>query len=190
MADMALAGRLLVANPLLPDPNFDRTVVLILVHNDQGAVGVVLNRPSDTSISIPLPEWEPLAAAPAVVFVGGPVSHDAALCLGQIAGGGHTSPGAVGGWSPIAGDVGTVDLDALPDGLRSEVTTLRIFAGYAGWDEGQLEAEIAAGAWWIVAAEPADVFCDDPGGLWKQVLRRQGGQLAVVSAYPADPSMN
>ncbi|MGI8491468.1 MAG: YqgE/AlgH family protein [Acidimicrobiales bacterium] len=192
MADLALAGRSLVASPLLPDPNFDRTVVLVLVHNDEGALGVVLNRPTDTRVGVPLPKWESLAADPAVVFVGGPVNHQAALCLARVSGGSLGGPEteADGSWIRVAGEVGTLDLDSEPAFLANDLAALRIFAGYAGWGAGQLEAEIAAGAWWVVDADPSDVFSGDPDGLWKAVLRRQRGGLALASAYPDDPSMN
>ena len=182
-------GRLLVANPLLPDPNFDRTVVLLLAYDDERALGLVLNRPSETSLTVPLAEWEHLAAAPAVVFVGGPVDHRTVICLARSFShpAGSEPPG---GWTAVTRDVGTLDIDLNPDGLQSSLSEVRFFAGYAGWGTGQLEGEIAAGAWWIVDAEAGDIFCDDPDLLWKNVLRRQRGALALVSAYPEDPAQN
>lgn len=182
-------GRLLVANPLLPDVNFDRTVVLLLAHGDDGAIGIVLNRPSETEIAAPLPRWEGLAAEPAVVFVGGPVQLQAVICLARPAGG-TSVPGAPPGWNAVTADMGTLDLDQDPDGIRGDFDELRIFAGYAGWSPGQLEEEIAAGAWWVVDARPGDAFSDDPDGLWRRVLRRQGPPLALVASYPADPMLN
>jgi putative transcriptional regulator len=177
-------GRLLVANPLLPDPNFDRTVVLILAYNDEGALGLVLNRPSQTDLGTPLPKWLKLAADPAVVFVGGPVQHQAVICLAR-------APGdAPGGWKAVTAEVGTMDLDADPDGIGPGISSVRVFAGYAGWGSGQLEGEIEAGAWWVVDAQPEDPFSEEPDLLWKRVLRRQRGVLALVSAYPDDPVMN
>ncbi len=187
--DALRPGRLLVANPLLPDPNFDRTVVLLLAYGDEGALGLVLNRPSDTMIAAPLPRWEHLAASPAVVFVGGPVQHQAVICLARAFG--HPAaeiPPA--GWSAVLSEVGTLDLDLDPEGLQASLSQVRVFAGYAGWSAGQLEAEIGAGAWWILDAEPDDPFCDEPEGLWKTVLRRQRGALALVAAYPDDPMFN
>jgi putative transcriptional regulator len=86
--------------------------------------------------------------------------------------------------------LGTLDLERDPDDLAMGVEAIRVFAGYAGWGPGQLEREIEAGAWFIVPAEPGDVMSDDPEQLWKRVLRRQGGQLAVVATFPADPSLN
>src|ERR1700736_6302042 len=114
--DVLCAGRLLVANPLLPDPNFDRTVVMLLAHGDEGALGVVLNRPSETLLAAPLPGWEYLAASPAVVFVGGPVRRQAIICLARAFG----HPAAVvppRGWSAVLPEVGTLDLDIDPEGL-------------------------------------------------------------------------
>jgi putative transcriptional regulator len=183
------AGRLLVANPLLPDPNFDRTVVLLLAYSEEGALGVVLNRPSETLVAAPLPRWEQLAADPAVVFVGGPVESQAVICLARGAGP-SGADGASTGWQSVAPGVGIQGLDEDPEGLRPGVTQVRVFAGYAGWMAGQLENEISMGAWWVVDAEPEDPFSDEPGELWKRVLRRQRGPLVLVSAYPADPNMN
>ena len=187
--DVLRPGRLIVANPLLPDPNFDRTVVMLLAYGEEGAFGVVLNRPSDTMLAAPLPRWEHLAASPRVVFVGGPVQHQAVICLARAFG----HPAAAippQGWSAVLPEVGTLDLDLDPEGLQASLSHVRIFAGYAGWTAGQLEAEIGAGAWWILEASPDDAFCDDPDELWKQVLRRQGGSLALVAAYPDDPMLN
>lgn len=183
------AGRLLVASPLLPDPNFDRTVVFLIACGEGGAVGLVLNRPSETMVAAPLPRWVHMAASPAVIFVGGPVQNDAVICLARSLG--HPAAATPpGGWKAVTPDVGTLDLDMDPDALQSSLSEVRLFAGYAGWSPGQLEAEIAAGAWWAVDAEPEDVFCDDPDELWKTVLRRQPGSLALVASYPEDPAWN
>jgi putative transcriptional regulator len=185
---------LLVANPLLPDPNFDRTVVLLLAYSDEGALGLVLNRPSDTLVSAPLPMWEELAAEPPVIFVGGPVEHRAVICLARTSSGAFTSADdpLSDGFRAVIPDVGTLDLDLDGDlqPLREAYRHVRVFAGYAGWASGQLEGEIAAGAWWVVDARPEDPFSDDPETLWKRVLRRQGGSLSLVASYPRDPTMN
>ena len=180
-----MAGRLLVATPLLPDPNFDRTVVLLLAHSDEGALGVVLNRPSEMELDSPLPRWERLAAHPPVVFFGGPVAPGAAICLARMPAG-----GVAPGWTPVTGELGTFDLEQDPDEVADGEAQIRVFAGYAGWGPGQLEGEIAAGAWFVVAAEPGDAMAHQPGQLWKQGLRRQGDSLALMAAFPADPSAN
>lgn len=184
MGTMPTKGMLLVATPPLVDPNFDRTVVLVLEHSESGAIGLVLNRPSETPIADALPGWEQLAAAPAIVFAGGPVSTDAAIALGAAR---HADAG--GGWEPLVGDVGTIDLHRDPDDLAGDIAAVRIFAGYAGWGPGQLEAELAANAWLVVPAQPEDAV-GDPDDLWRRVLLRQGGHTAWLANAPFDPSMN
>jgi putative transcriptional regulator len=188
MSDMpgVLQGKLLVAAPSLLDPNFSRTVVLVLAHSDQGALGLVLNRPTITSVASPLPEWEELASQPGVIFVGGPVS-EGTICLARV-----KSEVAVpsSGYLALQGTLGTVDLESDPAFVGPWIEALRIFAGYAGWGPGQLESEMAEGAWWALEATDGDMFCGDVAVLWKRVLRRQGGHLALVSAFPPDPSLN
>jgi putative transcriptional regulator len=180
-----LTGRLLVAAPTLKDPNFDRAVVLVLDHDDDGSLGVVLNRPTDLEVADVLPTWADLAAAPDVVFQGGPVAVDSALGVAVVPGDGEPL-----GWRQVAGRLGLVDLDAPPELLAAELGGLRIFAGYAGWSEGQLEGELGEGSWYVVDAEPGDAFTTDPEELWRSVLRRQRGDLALVATFPEDPSMN
>jgi putative transcriptional regulator len=173
-------GRLLVATPLLGDPNFERTVVLLIEANADGAVGVVLNRPSDTVLVDALPEWAGRAADPAVVFVGGPVEQTAAIGLARHGNGPATE---------VLDGVGLLDLGQEP-GAAPAVDAVRIFAGYAGWGPGQLEGEIEEGAWFVVDADPADALSPDPDDLWRSVLRRQRDQVALYAAFPDDPSLN
>ncbi len=180
-----LKGRLLVATPNLGDPNFERTVILVLEHGDEGALGVVLNRPSDLDLAEPLPEWARAAAHPSVVFIGGPVAPSAAVCLARLASHGRTD-----GWEQLLGSVGMLDLDSDPDEAIARLDEIRVFAGYAGWGPGQLEGEIAEGGWFVVDAEVADPLSPSPENLWAAVLRRQPGTLALFAAYPADPTMN
>jgi putative transcriptional regulator len=193
MPEASLAGKLLVANPQLSDPNFDRTVVLVLVHGDDGALGVVLNRPSDTEVAAPLPGWADLVTPPAVLFVGGPVSHDSVICLARVPDPARLEAraGTPDMWRSVAGDLGTLDLDVDPvvagDGT---VTAMRIFAGYSGWAASQMEGELLAGGWWVLDAAAPDPFAADPGALWHDVLRRQPGELSLVAAYPPDPEVN
>lgn len=184
-------GRLAVATPLLTDENFARAVVLLLQSDaEDGALGLVLNRPTGTEVGEVLEPWSALAGTLPVVFTGGPVQPNAAICLG------HGRPGApqVAAYSVLENSpgtaLGTVDLDASPDELGSVVTEVRVFAGYAGWSPGQLEAEVDEGAWWILDALPSDAFTDRPGLLWQRVLRRQGPPLAFAATYPEDPSHN
>lgn len=184
------AGQLAVATPQLEDPNFVRTVVLLLQVNDDGAIGVVLNRPTETEVAEVLPLWAPLAAAPAAVFAGGPVQPQAAICLGRgrPGGGGSAAFAQVEGLPE--GAVGTVDLNCSPEDLHRAVSEVRLFAGYAGWSAGQLQAEIDEGAWWTLDALPADAFALRPELLWRQVLLRQGAPIAFAASYPADPKLN
>jgi putative transcriptional regulator len=182
----SLAGRLLVATPLLRDPNFMRTTVFMAEHSSGGAVGVVLNRPSETDVAGVLPAWESAVSSPGVVFVGGPVSQEGALALARI--GGPDLPAT--GFQPIVDGFGVVDLDSDAALVVPRLAGMRVYAGYAGWGPGQLDAEIAEGAWYVVTGAPDDVFCSQPELLWRDVLRRQGGELALVSTFPADPSLN
>ncbi|MER5304359.1 MULTISPECIES: YqgE/AlgH family protein [Streptomyces] len=181
----SLTGRLLVATPALSDPNFDRAVVLLLDHDEEGSLGVVLNRPTPVDVADILEGWGDLAGTPGVVFQGGPVSLDSALGVAVI-------PGEEGplGWRRVHGAIGLVDLEAPPELLASALGSLRIFAGYAGWGPGQLEDELVEGAWYVVESEPGDVSSPDPEQLWRAVLRRQRSELAMVATYPDDPSLN
>lgn len=179
-----LRGRLLVASPALRDPNFDRTVVLLLEHTEEGALGVVLNRPSELDLAEALPEWGALALEPAVVFVGGPVQTGSLIGLAAA-----WTDAKVEGWTPLIGRVGAVDLEH-PDALAPGVGEVRIFSGYAGWASGQLEGELEVGAWFVLDAAPDDAFSPEPDRLWRTVLRRQGGRMALMAGYPEDPELN
>jgi putative transcriptional regulator len=179
-------GSLLVAMPGLTDPTFAGTVVFVLDHNDSGTLGVVLGRPSQVEIRDVLPGWCDLAVDPGVFHVGGPCETDTALCLAVC-----TTPGGDCGLRPVAGDVHLVDLDADPDELVGRVRGLRVFAGYAGWSPGQLAAEVAEGAWACVPGRADDVLSELAGPeLWRRVMGRQTGRLAVLSTAPADPTVN
>jgi putative transcriptional regulator len=180
-------GSLLIAAPTMGDPNFARTIVLLLDTGESGALGVVLNRPTELDVADVLEPWAALVAGPRVLFQGGPVETDAALAVATVAAAEDDEPV---GWRRVFGSTGLVDLDAPVELLSSAVSALRIFAGYAGWGAGQLEAEIGEGAWYVVPAEPQDPFLDDPERLWGQVLRRQGGQLAMLATMPAEPGLN
>ncbi len=179
----SLTGRLLVALPLLEDPNFDRAVVFVLDHDEDGALGVVLNRASDVAVEEALAGWSALAARPAVMFGGGPVEPTAVVALGR-----DTPLLSVGDADPDAGAVRLVDVSEGPP--SDQLEEVRVFAGYAGWAPGQLEGEIEQGAWTSVEALPEDVFTDDPDGLWHRVLARQPGRLRLLAGFPADPSVN
>lgn len=181
---MTAAGRLLVATPALLDPNFYRTVVFLAEHNEDGALGVVLNRPVDAAdVAEFLPAWADLAVGPSVVFVGGPVERDIAIGVAQ-----RSAP-ASDDWQPIASGLGLIDLGRAPIDYPG-TAAVRVFSGYAGWTGDQLEDEIEEGAWFVVDAAADDVFSAEPGSLWRRVLRRQGGRLALFADFPHDPSLN
>jgi putative transcriptional regulator len=180
----SLRGRLLVATPPLVDPNFDRSVVLVLEHGEEGALGIILNRPTDASLASVLPEWHPLASAPGVVFSGGPVATEAVIALAR---GGNES---AAGWVSVLGEIGTVDVGGDPVDLDFPLRALRIFVGYAGWGPAQLEAEIEQDAWFVVPTRETDPFSTDPEHLWRDVLRRQRGRIAMFANHPDDPTVN
>jgi putative transcriptional regulator len=190
-ASEALAGRLLVATPMLGDPNFRRTVVLVVEHeSEQGTLGVVLNRPTKVPVDQVLEPWTNLVTSPSVLFSGGPVARDSALALALVPGTDEPI-----GWHPLDGTaeasrLGLVDLDAPPGLLSAAIVSLRVYVGYAGWSAGQLQAEIDEGAWYVLPARPGDAFSAEPERLWPAVLRRQGGELAYVATYPDDPNLN
>jgi putative transcriptional regulator len=187
MAGDSLAGRLLVSTPQIEDGVFHRSVVLMLQHDEEsGAQGLVLNKPLDADVDAVLREWQPHVTRPGRLFHGGPVQLDSALGLVSVPGD-VTPPEGV---RRLFDGVGVVDLDTPPARVVSLFAGMRIFAGYAGWVEGQLEEEIRRGGWFVVDAEGRDGFTDDPEGLWRRVLRRQGGELAWVAAYPPDPELN
>ncbi|MGZ6792420.1 MAG: YqgE/AlgH family protein [Mycobacteriales bacterium] len=179
-------GRLLVATPVLTEGVFSRSVVQLLQHSgEDGALGVVLTAPTEADLRAVLPGWALLSPDPVVVFDGGPVQQTAAICLGRLRAGAPADPT----YAPVPGApwLGTVDLDEDPADAVEEV---RVFAGYAGWSAGQLEDEVAEGAWWVVDALPGDCFTTAPALLWRQVLARQGLPLALAASYPEDPTLN
>jgi putative transcriptional regulator len=179
------AGRLLVAEPMLDDPNFDRTVILMVEHSDEGALGLVLNRPTDVDVVEALPAWRSLVADPPVLFVGGPVEGQSGWCLARLRPGVHQS-----GFVSILGHLGLLELDLDPAELAGPVLAARIYAGYSGWGPGQLEQELAEGTWFVLDADPADPFLPDGEQLWQRILARQTGSLARLSLFPPDPSLN
>ncbi len=182
----SLLGSLLVATPTLTDPSFERTVVLLVAHGPDGAMGVVINRATEIRVADVLGDWDTLAGDPPVLFEGGPVQPDSAICIARA------RPGVkpTVGFQPFHGPLGTVDLGLSPDQVRSHVESVRVFAGYAGWSPGQLEEEIATGSWFTFKALPGDAFAPRPEELWSTVLRRQGGLMAAVAHFPPDPSLN
>ena len=169
-------GKLLVATPVVGD-FFHRTVVLVIEHSDEGAVGVVLNRPSEVLVADAVPALAEAADEEDVVHVGGPVATQTVLALGDFEDPDEAS-------THVVGSIGVVD----PDDQAAEVRRLRVYAGHAGWAPGQLDGELEAGAWIVAEAEPGDPFLDED--VWPMVLRREGGAYTLLSTMPEDPSLN
>lgn len=175
MVTESLTGKLLIASPAMPD-YFHRTVILVVEHNEEGAFGLVLNRPSETTVGEASPELAELIGEEHLLHVGGPVQPNAVTAIGE-----HPDPNDAS--KLIVGAVGMVDLDHPPDLYR-----LRVFAGYAGWSAGQLDGELEREAWITEPTHPDDPFGD--ADLWTQVLARKGGEYALLARMPPDPSVN
>jgi putative transcriptional regulator len=171
----SLSSRLLIASPSMPD-YFHRTVILVVEHSDQGAFGLVLNRPSETTVGEASPELAELIGDDHILHVGGPVQPNAVTAVGD-----HSDPTTA--TKLIVGSVGMVDLDDPPEFHR-----LRVYAGYAGWGAGQLDGELEQEAWIVEGAHPDDPFRD--GDLWSEILARKGGEFALLARMPPDPSVN
>jgi putative transcriptional regulator len=179
----SLTGQLLLASPALRDPNFARTVVLIGVHSEEGAMGVVLNRPSAVTVGEAVPQLEPALDEHEPVYIGGPVQPGSIVLLAEF-----LDPAPAG--LLVLGRIGFPAPDADIEELTRATARGRVFAGYAGWGEGQLDAELEQGDWIVQAAEPQDVFSEDPEDLWGEVLTRKGGSYALIARMPKDPSVN
>jgi putative transcriptional regulator len=180
---MDLQGQLLVASPTMADPNFARTVIAIANHDEDGALGIVLNRPSDTEVVEAVPELEGVVDGNEVVFVGGPVQPASIVVLAEFEDPAEAAFLVVGGIGLVSDRTGLERLDTV-------TARRRIFAGYAGWGPGQLESELEREDWIIEPALPEDVFSEAPIELWAQVLDRKGGQFRLLARMPADPSVN
>ncbi|MGB6243695.1 MULTISPECIES: YqgE/AlgH family protein [Gordonia] len=182
------AGSLLIASTALSGPTFARTVIYVIEHDEQGTLGVVLNRMSDAAVYNVLPAWAELAASPRAVFVGGPVATSSALCLGVAKTGVDVSKQPR--LHQVLGPVAMVDLDADPEELAQVLTGVRIFAGYAGWDAGQLGDELAEGSWIVAPGLPTDLLAAPSVDVWQRVLQRQPWPLPLLSTYPMHPEEN
>jgi putative transcriptional regulator len=177
----SLAGKLLISSPSLVDPNFRRTVVLMTHHDEEGAVGLVLSRPSELRISDAVPDLDDLPFADEVVYVGGPVQPEAVVVLVELDEPRDDAEPIVGRVAYMPPGVDTWELGA---------ARARVFAGYSGWGPGQLEAELEEPAWIVARAEAEDVFAPDPDELWRSVLQRKGGMYSLIATMPYDPSRN
>ena len=179
----SLRAHLLIASPALLDPNFERTVVLIAEHNDDGAMGLILNRRSETPVSDAVPDLAEIVDGDEMMLVGGPVQSQSVIVVAEF-----DDPEEAA--ALIFDDVGLAaavdDVDALPGHTRRA----RVFAGYAGWGPGQLEAELEREDWITEPAQRDDLFVTDSNALWGSVLERKGGPYALLARMPADPSVN
>jgi putative transcriptional regulator len=179
----SLRGKLLIAAPGLEDPNFRRAVVLVAEHTDEGAMGLVLNRPSGAVVGEAVPELDPLVSDDDEVFVGGPVQSESIVVLAEV-----EDPDAAA--LVILHDIGFMPADSDLEDFAAMARRARVFAGYAGWGPGQLEEELEREDWILEEAERDEVFTPDPDALWRDVLERKGGQYALVARMPEDPSLN
>jgi putative transcriptional regulator len=177
------AGRLLIATPTLLDPNFHRSVLFMVEHSEEGALGLVLNRPTAAPVSDHVADWADMAAPPALVFVGGPVANEVAVGLAQDPG---TPPDS---WVEALPGIGLIDLTE-PPAAYGGVGRARVFSGYAGWESTQLDFELATGSWVLLTADADTVFTSDPADLWRRVLARDPGLLRMYASYPTDPRLN
>jgi len=178
----SLRGHLLIASPVLTDPNFSRSVVLITEHGPDGAMGVVLNRPSEIEVGDVAPELSGVVDGEPV-FVGGPVQPQALVVLADF-----DDPDAAA-WV-VVDSVGFVAAETEYSDLATMVRRGRVYAGYSGWGAGQLEAELAEEAWIVEPPLPEELFAPDAEALWPQVLERKGGQFALLARMPDDPTLN
>ena len=180
------AGELLVASASHGEGFFRQTVVFLLDADESGALGVVLNRLAPAELGEVLPQWADLVSPPQLLFAGGPVSPNGAVCVARLANPSEDPPG----WKRVHGDLGLLHLDTPVEIAQGAYSDMRIFAGYAGWEAGQLEGELLQGYWHRFPSTEADVFGADQEGLWRRVLRRQGGMTSWYASYAEDPDLN
>ena len=178
-------GSLLVAAPLLDEPTFHRTVIYMLQHGEDGALGLVINRPTDEDEIPGLDPWMFELSQPQVIFDGGPVQSNALIGVASVA-----VPSDSDAFVQLDLGLGTVDLGQMPSDIPDTLQGLRLFRGYAGWGPGQLEGELEEGAWLVLEADRGDIFSAHPQGLWRNVLRRTGGRKALLADAPDDLSWN
>lgn len=175
----SVAGSFLVATPLIGAPPFARAVILMLEHDDSGAVGIVLNAKTQLLVTEHLPMLTDRVSPPASVFLGGPVATDTAVTLGVSGTADFLRP------TPL-GNIGIVD----PEGLPDDLSGLRVFAGYSGWDPGQLETELREGSWWVLPADRSAIFAADTSDLWQRTIKSAPGTIAFHTTFPEDVSLN
>jgi putative transcriptional regulator len=178
-----LKGKLLIASPALVDPNFTRAVVLIAEHSPDGTLGLVLNRPSDSSVIDSVDELRGVVDPGDPVYVGGPVQTDAVMVLAEFS-------DAELAAAIVLADIGFLPAEADIDVIAASTRRARVFAGHSGWAPGQLDGELEEGAWIVLEALPEDVFSLATAELWAAALERKGGAYAQLARVPEDPSVN
>jgi putative transcriptional regulator len=179
----SVRGQLLIAGPTLLDPNFWRTVVLVVEHTEEGALGLVLNRPSETTVGEAVEQLEELVDLTEPLYIGGPVQPSAVIVLAEFE---DPSDAAIVTFD----DIGVLGTGSSPEELAAGVRGGRAFVGHAGWGSGQLDSELERGDWILEPARRSDAFTDAPRQLWEEVLTRKGGSYALVARMPPDPSVN
>lgn len=179
----SLKGSLLFSSPALFDPNFRRTVILVGEHGEEGAMGVVLNRASETTVGEAVPELVDVAGADTPVYIGGPVQPRAVLVLAEF-----DDPSAAA--TMVVGDVGFARADGDLEHLAHTTRRARVFAGYSGWSPGQLEAELEEDSWITEPVGATDLFPEPGGDLFGTALRRKGGVYRLLAMIPSDPRAN
>lgn len=186
LAQPLRAGELLLAAASMGDERFAQTAIYLLDCDESGCLGVIVNRLSDTELEEVLPQWASMVCAPQALFAGGPVSPNGAVCVARVVHADEDPPG----WRRVHDDLGLLHLDTPVELAEGAYSELRIFAGYAGWAAGQLEAELLRGDWHRTSGRPEDVFGADPATLWRRLMRRVGGEAAMTSTWPDDPELN
>ena len=177
-------GDLLISEPFLPDPNFERTVVLLCEHNDEGSFGFVLNKPSLLKYSDVIESTD----FNETLFVGGPVQQDTLHFLHRI---GDQIEGSIEINDGIYWGGNYEQVQVLIDTSQIDKKDFKFFVGYSGWGAGQLEMEINEKTWIILdQAKPAHIFEITADRLWKVVLNEMGGKYRMISNYPVDPRLN
>lgn len=178
-------GDLLISEPYLPDPNFERTVVLLCEHDENGTIGFVLNKPAIVGLSEVMDD---LSSAESTLYVGGPVQQDTLHFV-------HRSDELRADANVVAEDIywgGDFDkVASMANTHQLEDHEIRFFIGYSGWSEGQLHDELKQKSWIVFKQPSADLIFNTPASdLWKGVLKEMGGKFKLISNYPTDPRLN
>ncbi len=178
-------GNLLIADPDLIDPNFFHAVVLILEHDEEGALGLVLNRPTCVSAAQMVPEWKSRVSNPMNIFQGGPIPSKMLIGLADV-----TNNTEIDTWKPILDSAGIMSVEEKPPISDPGISALRLYSGYSGWTAGQLDSEINTGSWFTVPAGPADLFESNPADLWFRLLHTYHGKWPWHARASIAPSRN